>query len=136
MYPYSSMFEKLQSVGILYSKNSQFLAFQTNLGHFYQFGLCPNASQAGLRASQAGFRARQAGLRASQPGLRGSEACLAGSEAWLDGSKAYLACSWALKGGNGWIDRWTDGRMDGRTNRLKISPFYRTLSPIGAAAPL
>ena len=96
----------------------------------------PNASQAGLRASQTGFRASQAGLRASQPGLRGSEACLAGSEAWLDGSKAYLACSWALKGGNGWIDRWTDGRMDGRTNRLKISPFYRTLSPIGAAAPL
>ena len=28
----------------------------------------------------------------------------------------------------------TDGRMDGWTNGRKISPFYRTLSPIGAAA--
>ena len=66
----------------------------------------------------------QAGPRASQPGLRGSEACLAGSEAWLDGSKACLAGSWALEGGNG----WTDGR--------KISPFYKTSSPTGAAALL
>ena len=85
-----------------------------------QAGLRP--SQSGLRASQAGLRASQPGLRASQPGLRGSEACLAGSEAWLDGSKACLAGSWALEGGN--------GRTDGR----KISPFYRTSSPIGAAA--
>ena len=30
----------------------------------------------------------------------------------------------------------TDGRTDGWTNKQKISPFYRTLSPIGAAAPL
>ena len=29
-----------------------------------------------------------------------------------------------------------DGQMNGRTDRRKISPFYRTLSPIGAAAPL
>ena len=28
------------------------------------------------------------------------------------------------------MDGWTDGRTDGR----KISPFYRTSSPIGAAA--
>merc|ERR1712121_506253 len=70
--------------------------------------------------------ARQASYPSSQawPGLAGSEACLAGSEACLAGSKACLAGSWALEGGNG----WTDGR--------KISPFYRTLSPIGAAAPL
>ena len=30
------------------------------------------------------------------------------------------------------MDGWTDGRM----NERKISPFYRTSSPIGAAAPL
>ena len=29
-----------------------------------------------------------------------------------------------------------DGQMNGRTDEKKISPFYRTLSPIGAAAPL
>ena len=41
---------------------------------------------------------------------------LAGPQAWLDGPE----------GGN--------GRTDKRTNGRKISPFYRTLSPIGAAA--
>ena len=29
-----------------------------------------------------------------------------------------------------------DGQTDGQTNEQKISPFYRTSSPIGAAAPL
>ena len=29
-----------------------------------------------------------------------------------------------------------DGRMDGQTDGWKMSPFYRTLSPIGAAALL
>merc|ERR1712015_331204 len=29
---------------------------------------------------------------------------------------------------------WTYGRTDGQTNVRKISPFYRTLSPIRAAA--
>ena len=28
----------------------------------------------------------------------------------------------------------TDGRTNGRTDERKISPFYRTSSPIGAAA--
>ena len=54
---------------------------------------------------------------------------LAGSEACLAGSKACLAGSWALEGGT---NEWTNERMDER----KISPFYRTLSPIGGAAPL
>ena len=35
---------------------------------------------------------------------------------------------------DGRMDGRTDGRMDGRTNGRKISPFYRTSSPIGAAA--
>ena len=29
---------------------------------------------------------------------------------------------------------WTDGRTDGQMDGRKISPFYRTSSPIGAAA--
>ena len=53
---------------------------------------------------------------------------------------------------DGQMDGWTDGRMDGQTDGQmdgrtdgwmdkqmdgrKISPFYRTLSPIGAAASL
>ena len=93
----------------------------------------PRASQAGLRPSQSGLRASQAGLRASEAWLAGSEACLTGSEACLAGSEAclagYKAClagSWALEGG--------DGRTYGRTYGRKISPFYRTSSPIGAAA--
>ena len=32
------------------------------------------------------------------------------------------------------MDGWTYERMYGRTNGRKISPFYRTSSPIGAAA--
>merc|ERR1712212_1115655 len=43
--------------------------------------------------------------------------------------------------GQAWLDGpegGTDGQMDGRTNKQtnvrKISPFYRTLFPIGAAA--
>ena len=31
-------------------------------------------------------------------------------------------------------DGQTDGRTDGQTDKWKISPFYRTSSPIGAAA--
>ena len=34
----------------------------------------------------------------------------------------------------GWLEGGMDGRTDERTNGRKISPFYRTLSPIGAAA--
>ena len=32
------------------------------------------------------------------------------------------------------MDRRTDGWTDERTDERKISPFYKTLSPIGAAA--
>ena len=35
---------------------------------------------------------------------------------------------------DGRTDKWTDGRTDERMDGQKISPFYRTLSPIGAAA--
>ena len=56
-------------------------------------------------------------------GLAGPQAWLAGPQAWLDGPE-------------GGTDVRTDGRMDGRTDGRKISPFYRTSSPIGAAALL
>ena len=36
--------------------------------------------------------------------------------------------------GGGRTDGWMDGQTDEQTNERKISPFYRTLSPIGAAA--
>ena len=60
---------------------------------------------------QPGLRPSQPGLSPSQPGLRPSQLSL------------------KPEGG-------TDGHTDGRTNKQKISPFYRTLSPIGAAALL
>ena len=64
-------------------------------------------------------------------------AWLAGSQAWLPGLQAWLD---GPEGGEGWMDRWTDGQtdrqrqMDGRLYVGKISPFYRTLSPIEATA--
>ena len=33
-----------------------------------------------------------------------------------------------------WMDKQTDGQTDGWTDGWKISPFYRTLSPVEAAA--
>ena len=50
-------------------------------------------------------------------GFHGPQAWLAGPQAWLDGPE----------GG-------TYGQTDERTDKRKISPFYRTSSPIGAAA--
>ena len=61
------------------------------------------------------------------------EAWLAGPEAWLAGPQAWLD---GPEGGDRRTDVRTDGRTDGRTygRTYKISPFYRTSSPIGAAA--
>ena len=56
--------------------------------------------------------ARSEAQPASQPSFR-LQAWLAGPQARLDGP---------------------EGGTDGRTDKWKISPFYRTLSPIGAAA--
>ena len=59
---------------------------------------------------------------------------------WLRAGWMGLRPGWmAQRGGmDGWTDsqtnRWKDGRMNGQTDKRKISPFYRTLSPIGAAA--
>ena len=64
--------------------------------------------------------ARSEAQQASQPSLR-LQAWLAGLPAWLDGPE-------------GGTDRRMDGRMDGQKDKQKISPFYSTLSPIGAAA--
>ena len=55
--------------------------------------------------------------------LAGPQACLAGPQAWLAGPQAWLD---GPEGGN--------GRMYGRMAGWKISSFYRSLSPIGAAA--
>ena len=49
------------------------------------------------------------------------QAWLAGPQAWLAGPQAWLA---GPEGG-------TDKRTNVRTYRQKISPFYRTSSPIG-----
>ena len=62
-----------------------------------------------LEASCWGLRACQRGLRACQRGLR--------------------ACQ-EDQGGDGRTDGWTDGRTEGQN----FSPFYRTSSPVGAAA--
>ena len=52
---------------------------------------------------------------------------LAGPQAWLAGPQAWLA------GPQAWLDGPEGGTYE-RTNGRKISPFYRTSSPIGAAA--
>ena len=57
---------------------------------------------------------------------------LAGPWIWLGGPQAWLGGPQAWLDGPEGGDVQTYGRTDGRT--YKISPFYRTLSPIGAAA--
>ena len=57
-----------------------------------------------------------------QARLAGAQARLAGPQAWLDGPEG------------GWTDGCRDGWTDGRTDEWKISSFYRSSSPIGAAA--
>ena len=87
------------------------------------------------------------GLRPSQPGLRPSQPSLK-PETWLAGWLG-LRAGWLGSGLAGWAKDWLagpqawlagpqalldgpEGGTDERTN--KISPFYRTSSPIGAAA--
>ena len=71
----------------------------------------PWAIQPGLRPGWLGLRTGWLGLR---PG-------------WLG-----LSPGWMAQGGC--TDKRTDVQMYGCTNVQKISPFYRTSSPIGAAA--
>ena len=68
----------------------------------------PWAIQSGLRPSQPGLKPSQPGLKPSQPGLK--------PEAWLAIRASDL------------------GGMDVRTYRWKIYSFYRTSSPVRAAA--
>ena len=83
----------------------------------------------------------QPGLRPSQPGLRPSQPCLK-PEAWLAGWLGLISGWLGLSYGSlaGWASgpagwpRGGDGWMNKQTDEQKISPFYRTLSPIGAAA--
>ena len=56
--------------------------------------------------------------------LGGLTGWLGGLAGWLGGLAGWLG---GLVGGVG----WTDGRKEGWTGNL---PFYRTLSPFGAAA--
>ena len=64
-------------------------------------------------------------LKPTWPSMRPD--LLALRPAWLGLRPAWLALG-PSRGGR------TDGRTDGRTYGRKISPFYRTSSPIGAAA--
>ena len=95
------------------------------------------ASQALDPASQASEPARQASepaSQASEPASQASEALrpawLALRPDWMGLRPAWLALG-PLRGGT---DIRMDGRTYGRTDGRKISPFYRTSSPIGAAA--
>ena len=87
-----------------------------------------------LLAIQPGLRPSQPDLRPSQPSLK-PETWLAGwlglRPGWLGLRPGWLGLrpGWmAQRGGR------TDERMYERTDGRKISPFYRTSSPIGAAA--
>ena len=98
----------------------------------------------GLRVSQGGLRASQGGLRASQ-GVWGPAN---GTEGQLWGSGQPKGCDAQSEGPEG--QPVTDGWMEGRKispfyipilhshsykgRCPKISPLYRTLSPIGTAA--
>ena len=52
------------------------------------------------------------------------------TDGWMDGQMDGWTDGWTDRRMSGWTDRQTDGWTDGK------SPFYRTLSPIGAAALL
>ena len=69
----------------------------------------PKASKRGLRASWRGLRANWMGLRVNWVGLRATHQGLRASHR-----------------GNGWTN--------GRTDKQNFFAFYRTLSPVGAAA--
>ena len=56
--------------------------------------------------------------------MEGSEGQPIGSEGQPEG------------GADGWVDRQIDGETSGWTNGRNFSLFYRTLSPVGAAALL
>ena len=73
------------------------------------------ASQASVPAHQVSGPASQASVPARQASVPASQASVLASKASVQVSKA-------------------SGRTDGKTNKRKIFPFYRTLLPIGAAA--
>ena len=101
-----------------------------------QSGLGP--SQPALGSSQPSQRSREPGLRPREPGLRPREPGLRTRQPglWprqLARRQASSLADWA----SGLAGRLRGHkRMDGQANIRKISPFYRTLSPIGAAALL
>ena len=70
--------------------------------------------------------------------LEGTGGRLEGSEGWLEGPEAQPAGSEGQPAGSEGQPEGgpTDVRTYGRTDRQNFSPFYRTLSPVGAAALL
>ena len=83
----------------------------------------------------------QPGLRPSQPSLKPETwlaGCLGLRPGWLGLRPGWLGLRSGWLGLRpGWLAQRGGGRTNGRTykrtNGQKISPFYRTLSPIGAA---
>ena len=92
-------------------------------------------------------RATEGLLKGCEGLLEGFEGLLEGSEGWLEGSEGQPAGSEGQLEGSGGqpagsegqpeggrTDVRTDGRTYGRTDGRNFSPFYRTSSPVGAAA--
>ena len=92
------------------------------------------------RAQEPARQALDPASQVSEPARQASEPLRPGWLAlrpdWLGLRPAWLALGLSSGGMDGRTDGWLDGRMYRRTDRRKISPFYRTSSPIGAAAPL
>ena len=78
-------------------------------------------------------------MEGSEGLLGGFEGLLEGSEGWLEGSEGQPAGSEGQLEGSGGQPAGSEGQPEGghtdvRTDVRNFSPFYRTLSPVGAAA--
>ena len=70
----------------------------------------------------------QPGQKPSQPGLRPAH------QTWGPASHPVKPQALSMAGWASGLAGWSRGGTDGHRNRQKISPFYRTWSPIGATA--
>ena len=103
------------------------------------FPVCPPlwAIQRGLRLSQPGLRPSQLGRRPSQPDMRPSQPAKPQasdfSHGWHGLRPGWLGFRPGWLGFRpGWMAQ--RGGTDRQMYQRKISPFYRTSSPIGATA--